>query len=357
MSTFDETGAKSKREYPRSLPLSEWPVADQQAWNDAFRPGSRLIRGGAGSYLAQVSRQDFAQRYGAFLGFLQRADQLRHDMPPAAQVTSTNLEAYISELDTRVRSVTVWNNIYKLRRAAELLSPTTDFSWLAEIEKDLALVKQPRSKFDRLVLTDRLVEAGLTLMAEAQSFARSDFARAKGMRNGLMIALLAFCPIRLKNFAALEVGSTFKEVHGRWWITLPSVTTKSRRPDERCVPELLNRDIVVYLQQCRPVLIRSKSNTAALWISARTGAQLTKKNLSTLISKVTLAAVGVDVSPHLFRTAAATTAAAYGGDTPYLASALLNHTDPRVTEESYTRPSSVTASKAYAEIINGFLRD
>jgi site-specific recombinase XerD len=194
-------------------------------------------------------------------------------------------------------------------------------------------------------------------MAEAQSFARSDFARAKGTRNGLMIALLAFCPIRLKNFAALEIGSTFKEVHGRSWITLPSVTTKSRRPDERCVPELLNNDIAFYLQKCRPILLRSKSNTAALWISARTGAQLTTKNLGTLISKVTLAAVGVDVSPHLFRTAGATTAATYGGDTPHLASALLNHTDPRVTEEHYNRASSITASKAYAEIINGFLRD
>jgi integrase len=76
-----------------------------------------------------------------------------------------------------------------------------------------------------------------------------------------------------------------------------------------------------------------------------------------LISKVTLAAVGVDVSPHLFRTAGATTAAAYGGDTPHLASALLNHTDPRVTEEHYNRASSITASKVYTEIINGFLRD
>ena len=349
--------AESGRECRRSLPVSEWPAADRQSWEQAFRPGSRLIRGGAGSYLARVSRQDFAQRYGAFLGFLQRTDQLRQDMPPATQVTSANVEAYMAELRTRVRSVTVWNNIYKLRRAAELLSPTTDFSWLAEIEKDLALVMVPISKSDRLVFAERLVEAGLTLMTEAQTFARSDFARAKGMRNGLMIALLAFCPIRLKNFAALEIGSTFKEVHGRWWITLPSVTTKSRRPDERCVPELLNNDIAFYLQKYRPILLRSKSNTAALWISARTGSQLTTKNLGTLISKVTLAAVGVDVSPHLFRTAGATTAATYGGDTPHLASALLNHTDPRVTEEHYNRASSITASKAYAEIINGFLRD
>src|SRR6476646_684190 len=90
------------------------------------------------------------------------------------------------------------------------------------------------------------------------------------------------------------------------------------------------------------VLLRSRSTTNALWISARTGELLTKKNLGTLVSKITLVTIGVDVSPHLFRTAAASTAAAYGSNTPHLASALLNHTDPRGTEEDYTRTTSIT---------------
>jgi hypothetical protein len=104
---------------------------------------------------------------------------------------------------------------------------------------------------------EEAIEAGLTLMAEAEAFARNNLARARGVRNGLMIALLALCPIRLKNFATLEIGQTFKEVHGRWWIVLPSVSTKSRRRDERRVPAWLNRHINVYLNpfclgQCRP---------------------------------------------------------------------------------------------------------
>src|SRR3984893_1668975 len=143
----------------------------------------------------------------------------------AAQVIPSNVEAYVADLTARVRSVTVWNCVYKLRRAAELLAPAADFSWLAEIEKDLALVMEPRSEFHRLVFTGRLLEAGLTLVAEAQGFANNDLARARGVRNGLMIALLAFCPIRPKNFAALEIGQTFKEVHGRWWIALPGIST------------------------------------------------------------------------------------------------------------------------------------
>jgi integrase len=294
---------------------------------------------------------------GRFLGFLQRRGRLEHDASAAAQVTDAKVEAYVADLTTRVRSVTVWNCTYKLRRAAELLAPAADFSWLAEIEKDLALVMEPRSKFDRLLFTDRLVEAGLALLAEAKAFAKNDLARARGVRNGLMIAFLALCPNRLKNFAALEIRRTFKEVHGSWWIVLPSISTKSRRPDERRVPNLLRPFVDLYINEARPVLLESKPQTNSLWISSTTGGPLTAKNLGTLVSKLTLETLGVNVSPHLFRTAAATTAAAYGGSTPHLASALLNHTDPRVTEAHYNRATSISAARIYADITNSFLED
>ena len=73
------------------------------------------------------------------------------------------------------------------------------------------------------------------------------------------------------------------------------------------------------------------------------------------MSKLTLQTLGVDVSPHLFRTAAASTAPAYGTDTPHLASALLNHTDPRVTEDHHNRASSMNASRFYGEIVSKLL--
>jgi hypothetical protein len=56
-----------------------------------------------------------------------------------------------------------------------------------------------------------------------------------------MLALLALNPTRPKNFAALEIGTTFKQIEGRWWICLPANTTKSkRRPEERPVATWLN---------------------------------------------------------------------------------------------------------------------
>jgi site-specific recombinase XerD len=121
--------------------------------------------------------------------------------------------------------------------------------------------------------------------------------------------------------------------------------------DQRPVPDYLEDAVKLYLTESRPVLIGSRPATNSLWISSRTGRRYTTKNLGTRISNITLETVGVDVSPHLFRTAAATTAACYGTDMPYLASAVLSHTNSRDTEEHYIRTTTLNAAKDYAAIL------
>ena len=116
----------------------------------------------------------------------------------AAHTTPENVANYVEELQARVRSVTVWNCVYKLRRASELMAP----EMLSEIEKDLAFTMQPRSKYDRLVLSERLLEAALTLITEAKQSDCTPLERAMRVRNATMIALQSLCPIRPKNFAA-----------------------------------------------------------------------------------------------------------------------------------------------------------
>jgi len=98
MSGSNSSAGKSACDHPRSLLVNEWPDADRRAWEDSCRPGARLKPGGAASYLAEVSRDDFARRYGAFLGFLQRIGRLDRSAAAAAQVTSSNVEAYVAEL-------------------------------------------------------------------------------------------------------------------------------------------------------------------------------------------------------------------------------------------------------------------
>ena len=339
----------------RSLPLNLWPEADRNAWNAACRPDARLKRGGLAGHLKPVTREDHARNYGCFLDFLDRGGLLRSDGPAAANVTVDSVDAYIVELKERVSSVTVFGSISKLRRTARFIAPGRDFTWLADINRDLAFVMRPRSKFDRMVLTEVLVEAGLTLIHETEiSPHLTELARACQVRNGLMVALLAFCPIRRKNFAALEIGRSFVEIHGTWWIVLSASETKENRPDERPINELLTPVIDRYLRQYRPVLARTDSPPPALWLSSNDGAPISDKQVAIVIRRTTLATVGVEVSPHLFRTSGASTAATRGGENPYLASALLHHTHPSVTNAHYNRATSLSAAESLRQIVRQY---
>jgi integrase len=342
---------RSTSSLPRSLRIEEWSAADQLAWREAIRPAVRLQRGGAAAHLAKVSQNDIANRYGLYLDFLQRNGLFDIGSGAAELVIAKDVEDYVVELKNRVSSVTLWNSIYKLRRAAEYLAPNIDFLWLSEIEKDIALVAEPRDKTDRLVLANRILEAGLTLILEAESFAPTPMQRARGMRNGLMIALLALHPLRIKNFATLRIGSSIKKIEGHWWLIIDVKNTKPHRLDERRVPEFMTKIVDRYVNSYRPILFGKAAQDPAFWISSTRGSQFTIKNMGTLISRITKETLGVDVSPHLFRMAAATTAAVYGTSTPYLATAVMGHRDNRITEEYYNRARSFHASAILADII------
>ncbi len=150
----------------RSAPIAEWTIADRTAWEGATAPRARLRKGGAGGHLARITQDDLARRYGYFIDHLTRNGLFKPDAPPAAQVGPDCVASFLEELRSRVGSVTTAGAIYKLRRAAQLLDPKRDFAWLADIEKDLALIMRPKSKDHRILDPDRLLEAGLALVAE-----------------------------------------------------------------------------------------------------------------------------------------------------------------------------------------------
>jgi integrase len=353
MSASDKTLPASNK--ARVLPLDLWPTADRAAWNEACQPGRRLKRGGAAGHLKPVTLDDHVRHYGSFLSFLDRRGLLRMDGPPAVNVTTDNVDAYLTEIKNRLSSTTVNTSICKLRRVAQFIAPGRDLGWLSEIGKDLASAAHPRPKFDRLVSTQVLVEAGLTLILEAEySQNLSKLARAIQVRDGLMVALLALCPIRRQNFTALEIGRSFVKTNGKWWIVLSASETKEKRADERPVDELLTPFIDRYVGQYRPTLTRSDRAPLALWLSSNKETPITDRHLAKVTRKTTLSTVGVAVSPHLFRTAGASTVATCIGDNANLASALLHHTHPSVTNAHYNRARSFTAGEHFRQIVRRY---
>lgn len=333
----------------RSLPTGRWPAGDRTAWQDACRPSVRLKRGGAASHLKPGVQQDLARRYGYFQDFLERSGLLDMNAAAGVQVTPGNVEAYLAELKARVSSVTVYGSIQKLRRFVQLITPDRDLGWLVAIERQLFSEMRPRPKWDRVVYTDVLVDAGLTLMAEAEIAKRPKLTRARMFRNGLMIALLAYCPIRLKNYAALEIGRSFLNVDGTWWIVLTAAETKEKREDERPVPDDLTASIHQYLEIYRPILARGNLTSNALWL-AMDGKPMSYASVGEVITETVRMTVGVKVNPHLFRTAGVTTLATRAGDKPHAGSALLHHRPGPVTQENYNRASCISAGRSLAAV-------
>jgi integrase len=330
-----------------SLPEGLWPAADRAAWQEARRPSVRLQRGGAASHLRPVVQYDLTKRYGLFLDFLSRSGRLDMSAPAGKQVSPEHVEGYVAELKQRVSSVTVYGSIQKLRRFVQLVAPDRELGWLIEIERELYAERRPRPKWDRVVTTDVLVEAGRTLMAEAEITKRPKLTRARMFRNGFMVALLAYCPIRLRNFADLEIGRSFAKEDDTWWIVLTAAETKEKREDERPVPDDLTDSIERYLQVYRPILGEGKVKTNALWLAIG-GEPMSYASIAELIPESTRMTIGIPVSPHFFRTAAVTTLAIRAGDKPHAGGALLHHRPGPVTQEHYNRASCITAGKSLA---------
>jgi integrase len=180
--------------------------------------------------------------------------------------------------------------------------------------------------------------------------------RARTFRNGLMIALLAHYPIRIKNYAALAIGRSLIKIDKVWWIILTAAETKEKRADERPIEDYLGDMIDKYIETYRPILARGKDVGPALWL-AETGEPMAERSAREAIIETARLTLGVPINPHMFRAAGVTTAAIHAGHKPHLGSAILHHRHPVVTQENYNRASGISASKAYGSLTRQFRRD
>ena len=279
------------------------------------------------------------------------------------------MEGYLAHVEPLWSPVTIAQTLFKLTRMGTLLAPDRDWAWLREIACDRDLVAYPKPRFDRIVTSERLVEAGLGLIRSARENPRlRTYRRATLIRNGLMVALLALAPIRLKNFSGLTLGTSFKRIGDRWWIVLGRHETKSGAADERPVPRYLNQAIAIYLTLARPILLGRREFiigeeddtgsapdvlTGGLWIGEG-GKALGYSAVERAIMETTRQTIGRTLSPHDFRRSGATTARFRAGSEPDLASGLLHHRDRNVTE-NYNLASSFEAAQRFADIVEAMI--
>ncbi len=299
----------------RCLPIGCWPERDRLAWEAGTRRADLFEETNAGADWSLSSRRKTARGYGRWLCWLTENGLFDPILAPGARVTRRLVADYVATLSASCAPYTVVCRLQELYDALRVLAPEVDWRWLAELWMRLGRRAEPVvNKRLRLRPARDLVDLGRRMMTSAEEETGwSKRRRAVHYRDGLMIALLAHRPLRLKNFASIVVGVHLIQQSGAWWLQFPASRMKAKRPYEVPFPAALVPELAHYLATHRKVLLAGETgqlspSTTALWVS-EVGTMLEKGALANRIRKHTNRAFGASLPPHWFRDATATTIA------------------------------------------------
>jgi len=303
----------------------------------------------AGSRLAKSSKRQYQSAWRRYLGFLAIEEPLALEVAPAHRLTVGRTRAFASHLAATNKPQSVAIQIDALYKAARVMMPQQDWTWLKTMKARLYKAAPSHPPTGPVITSVQLLDLGQQLMDESRPSLATPIRMADAVRyrDGLMIAVLSFIPLRRKN-VAIEIGRQLVQDGDGWSIIIPFTETKTGTPIEFAVPELLDPYLATYLDVVRPRLLRQPSN--AFWISQKGGA-LSYSAIWGVITRHTARRLGVRVAPHDVRDAAATTWAIAAPEHIGIARDLLAHSDLRTTTKHYNRARGIEASRAYAQLI------
>jgi integrase/recombinase XerD len=184
-----------------------------------------------------------------------------------------------------------------------------------------------------------LLQLGQKLMADWQvRVAHDPRLNAMDYRDGLMIAFLALCPVRLDNLAQMQIGGHLRFESDVVRVAFAGHETKGGRPLEFNWPDELRPALDFYLSRVHPMLYELPQIGAPLWPSLQRGKkQMGASGIYTRITRVTEKHLGFPINPHMFRDAAATFIAETTPERAQLAAGVLQHTNLQMTKDHYIR--------------------
>ena len=213
-----------------SLPFADWPPADQALWRAAVADGDILDGAGPCADWAPTTRNNARKAYGYWLRWLDENGGIDADVAPVDRLTPKRIAAYISSLEARVAASTVFAYILDLLRYVKRVAPDRDWAWLIAIKNRLwARASPAKDKTLRIRPAADLFALGIELMRTAAGITNryNRLAAEIQFRDGLVIALLAARPIRLKTLTALEIGRHLVRIDGVYWLRLESHEVKN----------------------------------------------------------------------------------------------------------------------------------
>jgi integrase/recombinase XerD len=335
------------------LPFADWPAADRECWEAAFKSGDRFDESGPGAHLAPSTRQMQRESYGRFLKFISTNHQGRLTLQPDARIDRHIVAEYVAWRRRSCGDMTVSIDLDHLRGALRLICPDSDWTWLLTITKRIAATAPRKTGRYHLVTSDRLYALGIELIdgavADADAAGRIRKVHAFQYRDGLVIALLALIPLRRRTLAALRVGKHLLKAGNLWAIDIPAADTKSRRPLDYPISRELSARIDLYLERFRCRIPGANAHTS-LWASNQ-GCPMCDVAIGATVHKRTEKAFGFGVNLHRFRHAAASFWSAHDPVNVRGSKDLLGHASFTMTEKHYIMARSRLAGRLLARAI------
>ena len=350
--------ARHRHPFTIGLPLEEWPELDRQAWEVANRDGDLLSGRGPAAHWKPKTRLTARKAYRNWLRFLSDANSLGRPNSIGARLNEENLRDYIASLRARASSNTVLTQLRHLSSAIAAMDPKADRTLLKLALSRLTPRARPvRDKRARLVSPLVLLGLGQKLMAQWQSRSAHDpRLNAMDYRDGLMIAFLALCPLRLENLAAIIIGQHLSFEAGLARLAFMAEEMKGKRPLDFDVPAVLQARLAFYLSVIHPLLYRGPQRGAPLWPSLHTGkAQMSEHGIYTRLIQVTDKHLGHPVTPHMFRDAAATFITELAPEHAMMAASVLQHANLDVTMRHYVHGQQHLAALKYHAAIDDMI--
>ena len=340
-----------------SLKPPHWPDADRDMWTALVAEGHLLDDVGPGRHWRASTRGILMLDYGFWLSYLTVRGIDLNATSPICRVTPEHVRNYVLSMNDLAAS----SRACRLRSLSVIVrrvQPEKDWQWLLRARQTLdgaERLQRGVGKRARIVASHVLFQAGMRYVEAAhEDPERSLRTQSLHVRDGVIIALLAARPLRIKNFAALRLGHHVQQMPNGYRIDIPAQETKTNRPIETSVPDDLLPALALYLEQYRPVLLNGRKDDH-LWIT-RDARPVKARSLSTYIGQLTQRLVGKRVTPHLFRDCAATTIATVDPDHVHMIASLLGHATPTTAERYYNQARTMEAGRTHQANIR-HLRD
>jgi site-specific recombinase XerD len=338
-----------------NLPFTEWPKPDQEAWLKAIEEGDVLDGRGPAAHWAAATRRTNIEHYGRWLAFLATQGLLDKACSAADRVTREAARTYVEQLRAKIAPRTVVSSLVGLKVMMKAMDPNQDWRWLADICNRLNRNSAPsKDKRSRMLPSGKIYRTAIKNLEKLSKTSLAKRVQIVGFRNSLMLALMTACPLRLKNFAGLTIGTDFLRVSHGWLIKIPGKEVKNGQPMSFDVPDRLLPYLELYLSSVRSQL--TDATDGPLW-TAWDGTRLKYHSVYIAFTRITKELFGRSINPHLLRDCAATTLASDSYKSAQAARGLLGHRRFETTEKHYIHAQQLEASRKINDVLATALAD